>query len=158
MATTLPTQPHEPLSALPDAALAELVARGEPGAFDAVYRRHRAHLIAVAARVLGRGGDAEDAVQVAMLRAFLALSEGRRVPALRPWLARIAHNAALDMVAARRPSEPLGPAAEARTAVEGADATAARRDRVRGLVGDMRALPERQRRALALSALGLKIL
>lgn len=154
MAATLPTRPHEPLGALPDAALAELVARGEPGAFDAVDRRHRDHMIAVATRVLGRGGDAEDAVQVAMLRAYLALADGRRVPALRPWLARIAHNAALDMLAARRVSPRLGAAAECRAPVEGADATAARRDRVRALVDDMRALPERQRRALALSALG----
>jgi RNA polymerase sigma factor (sigma-70 family) len=48
------------------------------------------------ARITGSLIEGEDIVQEALARAFYALSLQTDVPPLRPWLFRIAHNAALD--------------------------------------------------------------
>ena len=52
--------------------------------------------------------DGEDAVQDAFARAFIALDELEEAPALRPWLFRIAHSRALDLMRSRaiRAAEP----------------------------------------------------
>jgi RNA polymerase sigma factor (sigma-70 family) len=50
------------------------------------------------ARLTGSVFDGEDIVQDALARAFYALSLLVDVPPLRPWLFRIAHNAALDFL------------------------------------------------------------
>lgn len=48
------------------------------------------------ARMTGSVIDGEDVVQEALLRAARALQSGSAVDTLRPWLFRIAHNAAMD--------------------------------------------------------------
>jgi RNA polymerase sigma-70 factor (ECF subfamily) len=48
------------------------------------------------ARLTGSVIDGEDIVQDALAKAFYALSFAADVPPLRPWLFRIAHNAAID--------------------------------------------------------------
>lgn len=48
------------------------------------------------ARLTGSVIDGEDIVQEALARAFYAISLTTELPPLRPWLFRIAHNAALD--------------------------------------------------------------
>jgi len=48
------------------------------------------------ARMTGSVADGEDIVQDTLARAYYALSELDELPALRPWLFRIAHNRALD--------------------------------------------------------------
>lgn len=48
------------------------------------------------ARLTGSVIEGEDIVQDALAKAFYALSLQSEMPALRPWLFRIAHNAALD--------------------------------------------------------------
>jgi RNA polymerase sigma-70 factor (ECF subfamily) len=50
------------------------------------------------ARLTGSVIEGEDIVQEALARAFYALSMAPEVPPLRPWLFRIAHNAALDFL------------------------------------------------------------
>ena len=50
------------------------------------------------ARLTGSVIDGEDIVQDTLARAFYALSLSAEVPPLRPWLFRIAHNAALDFL------------------------------------------------------------
>jgi RNA polymerase sigma factor (sigma-70 family) len=50
------------------------------------------------ARLTGSVIDGEDIVQDALAKAFYALSLSPEVPPLRPWLFRIAHNAALDFL------------------------------------------------------------
>jgi RNA polymerase sigma factor (sigma-70 family) len=64
------------------------------------------------ARLMGSVIDGEDVVQDTFTRAFLALgelSELDEVPSLRPWLFRIAHNRALDLLRSRaiRAAEPI---------------------------------------------------
>jgi RNA polymerase sigma-70 factor (ECF subfamily) len=59
------------------------------------------------ARLTGSVIDGEDIVQEALAKAFYALSQSPEMPPLRPWLFRIAHNAALDFLKshARRRTE-----------------------------------------------------
>jgi RNA polymerase sigma-70 factor (ECF subfamily) len=50
------------------------------------------------ARLTGSVIEGEDIVQDTLAKAFYALSQSAEVPPLRPWLFRIAHNAALDFL------------------------------------------------------------
>ncbi len=50
------------------------------------------------ARLTGSVIEGEDIVQDTLARAFYALSLSEEVPPLRPWLFRIAHNAAMDFL------------------------------------------------------------
>src|SRR5215470_1764475 len=50
------------------------------------------------ARLTGSVIEGEDIVQETLARAFYALSLSEEVPPLRPWLFRIAHNAAMDFL------------------------------------------------------------
>jgi RNA polymerase sigma-70 factor (ECF subfamily) len=62
----------------------------------------------------GSVADGEDVVQETLARAYYELSQLTALPALRPWLFRIAHNRAIDhwRHEAYRVSEPLDAAAE----------------------------------------------
>jgi RNA polymerase sigma-70 factor (ECF subfamily) len=53
--------------------------------------------------------DGEDVVQDTMARALVALGEIEEIPPLRPWLFKIAHNRALDLLRSRalRKTEPI---------------------------------------------------
>ena len=53
--------------------------------------------------------DGEDVVQDTLARALVALDEAGETPQLRPWLFRIAHNRALDLLRSRslRKAEPI---------------------------------------------------
>jgi RNA polymerase sigma factor (sigma-70 family) len=61
------------------------------------------------ARLMGSVIDGEDIVQDTLVRAFMALPDLEYMPPLRPWLFRIAHNRALDVLRAGavRRSEPI---------------------------------------------------
>jgi len=90
-----------------------------------LYRDRRAELLALAdelrpelhrycARLMGSVIDGEDVVQDTLVRAFVALQDLEEVPPLRPWLFRIAHNRALDLLRGRavRMTEPIDAAAD----------------------------------------------
>jgi RNA polymerase sigma factor (sigma-70 family) len=66
------------------------------------------------ARLMGSVIDGEDVVQDAFARAFVALGELEEDAPLRPWLFRIAHNRALDLLRSRavRAAEPIEAAHE----------------------------------------------
>jgi RNA polymerase sigma factor (sigma-70 family) len=84
-----------------DSALAERVTGGDEAAFDVLYERHRAVVLAVAMGVLGTTHDAEDATQETF--SALAVALRTKPPAeLRPWLIRVARNAAIDTTRRRR--------------------------------------------------------
>jgi RNA polymerase sigma factor (sigma-70 family) len=84
-----------------DSALAERVTGGDESAFDVLYERHRAVVLAVAMGVLGTSHDAEDATQETF--SALAVALRTKPPAeLRPWLIRVARNAAIDTTRRRR--------------------------------------------------------
>lgn len=88
----------------------ELVRRAVGGDLDAFGRlvdRHHPVVARVTTRMVG-AGEAEDVSQDAFLRAFHRLEQFRGQAPFRSWLLRIAHNAALDHLARRRP-EPVDP-------------------------------------------------
>jgi RNA polymerase sigma-70 factor (ECF subfamily) len=66
------------------------------------------------ARLMGSVIDGEDVVQDTLLRALVALQDLDDLPPLRPWLFRVAHNRALDLLRGRlvRQAEPLDAAPE----------------------------------------------
>ena len=66
------------------------------------------------ARLMGSVIDGEDVVQDTLARAFVALQDLEDAPPLRPWLFRIAHNRALDLLRGRavRRAEPLDAASD----------------------------------------------
>lgn len=77
------------------------------------FDERRAHLQAVAFRMLGSASEAEDAVQEAWLR--LGRSDGRDVENLGGWLTTVVARICLDMLRARksRREEPLTPEPDA---------------------------------------------
>jgi RNA polymerase sigma factor (sigma-70 family) len=74
----------------------------------------RGELHRYCARLMGSVIDGEDVVQDALARALAALGEIEEMPQLRPWLFKIAHNRALDLLRSRsvRKVEPIEAASE----------------------------------------------
>jgi RNA polymerase sigma factor (sigma-70 family) len=99
------------------------------------------------ARMTGSVFDGEDVVQDTLARAYFALAEMERPPALRPWLFRIAHNAAMDFLRRyeRRNVEVVAEVPESASDERGADP-----DLVKAALAVFAALPPQQRSALAL--------
>ncbi len=66
------------------------------------------------ARLMGSVLDGEDVVQDTLVRAFAALQDLEETLPLRPWLFRIAHNRALDLLRGRavRKAEPIDAASD----------------------------------------------
>lgn len=99
----------------PDELLVRRAQRGDRFAFEALVERHQDRLYTLAARVLGSREDAADAVQEALVRAWLALPKFRRDARFSTWLYRICMNAAYDARSRRRlsaveePPEPADP-------------------------------------------------
>jgi RNA polymerase sigma-70 factor (ECF subfamily) len=80
---------------------------GERDAFGELVARHGGAVHRVAWRVLRSADDAEDAAQEAFVRAWRALPAFDQSREFRPWMLRIAANAAITMRSARRDHEPL---------------------------------------------------
>ncbi|MFC5583046.1 sigma-70 family RNA polymerase sigma factor [Rhodanobacter terrae] len=75
----------------------------------AVADQLRPELHRYGARLMGSVIDGEDVVQDTLVRALVALQDLEEAPPLRPWLFRIAHNRALDLLRSRavRMAEPI---------------------------------------------------
>jgi RNA polymerase sigma-70 factor (ECF subfamily) len=83
-------------------ALVAGLKRHDPSACEAIVRAHGPALLAVARRILRHEEDARDAVQDAFLSAFRAADAFAGAARLSTWLHRIAVNAALMKMRARR--------------------------------------------------------
>ena len=135
---------------LSDESLGSRLASGEAAAFDELYRRYVHRLAAYGAHLLGDGAAGEDVAQATMLKAYGALRDGRVPDRMKPWLYRIAHNVAIDLVVRRREWPPTAELPE-RGSTDPAPIAGA-------LVAALAALPERQRRVYILRELhGLRI-
>lgn len=88
----------------PDEPLVRRAQRGDRFAFEQLVERHQSRLYTLAARTLGSRADAEDAVQEALLRAWLGLPKFRGGARFSTWLYRIGLNAAHDQRLKRRDS------------------------------------------------------
>src|SRR3954447_2892901 len=134
---------------LSDEQLGGRLATGEAAAFDELYRRYVHRLAAYGSHLLGDPAAGDDVAQATLLKAYGALRAGRVPDKMRPWLFRIAHNSAIDLVVGRRelPAAEL-PEVPSRDAEPLAGA----------LVTALAALPERQRRVFVLRELhGMRI-
>jgi RNA polymerase sigma factor (sigma-70 family) len=82
--------------------------------FLALAGELRPELHRYCARLMGSVIDGEDVVQDTFARALVALGEIEEMPRIRPWLFRIAHNRALDLLRSRagRKAEPIEAAAD----------------------------------------------
>lgn len=85
-----------------EAQLLRRAAGGDERAFRALVEPELARLYTLAARVLGSGDEAQDAVQDALLRAWRALPRFRGEASFGTWLYRIVLNAARDRAARPR--------------------------------------------------------
>lgn len=133
------------------ARLTRAAAAGDPRAFEEIFRAYHQEIYRYCLAILHDVGDAEDAMQATMAAALRALPGEEREIALKPWLYRVAHNEAISVLRRRRDSvapEDLPESGEASAAED-----AERRERLRALVTDLNALPERQRGALVMREL-----
>jgi RNA polymerase sigma factor (sigma-70 family) len=130
-----------------DARLAELASLDNDAAFEALVKRYRAPLLRACRRFLPND-RAEDAVQHAFLRAHQALLRNGPPERFRPWLHKIAVNAALGLTSEHEETLPLD--AERVDGVEQPDEAIERRDQLSATVGAIHSLPVGQRRALVL--------
>jgi RNA polymerase sigma factor (sigma-70 family) len=134
---------------LSDENLGSRLASGEAAAFDELYRRYAHRLAAYGSHLLGDAASGEDVAQAAMLKAYGALRNGRLPHKMKPWLYRIAHNAAIDLVARRR---------ELSTETLPEQSAGEREPFAGALVEALATLPDRQRRVYVLREVhGLRI-
>jgi len=141
------------LRRLSDERLSGRLASGEAAAFDELYRRYVHRLAAYGGHLLGDAAAGEDVAHVALMNAYQALRAGKLPTHVRPWLYRIAHNAAIDTLTRRREL----PLADVRSVAEEEDTRS--QPAARGaLLAALAELPERQRRAYVLRELhGLRV-
>jgi RNA polymerase sigma factor (sigma-70 family) len=150
---TLPARPARvvPWARLGDELLAGRAGDGNDAAFTALYERYYGPLLGYTRSILLDAEDARDATQNALESALRALPAREPGRPLRPWLYKIAHNEAIDIMRRRRPQTQLSPASE--PTVPGPEVDVEQRGRLEQLVDDLRSLPKRQRGALVMREL-----
>jgi RNA polymerase sigma factor (sigma-70 family) len=159
-----------PLARQPDERLLELVREGQERAFEVLVQRYRGSLLRYCRRFSLPEARAEDVLQQAFLNAWLSIRSGAKVREVRPWLFRIVHNIALNVVRAERLRAGIGTAGhaslgaglsapqEAETAVVSLDwarcPPAEDRMRAHEVLAGIAELPVSQREALVRTAMG----
>jgi RNA polymerase sigma factor (sigma-70 family) len=138
------------LSSQSDERLVDLVRAGCDPAFEAIVARYRRPLLRYCSRLLPEE-RAEDAVQQAFINAYRSIKHSPAELDLRPWLYRIAHNAALDCL--RDLALRYERLSEHWDGVERPDQVVERRQGVREVLAAVQRLPDRQRDAIVLRAL-----
>ena len=134
----------------PDLELVARVARGDPAAVQALVARKLPRILALARRMLGDAGEAEDVAQEVFIRAWKQAPRwtsgaGR----FDTWMHRVALNLCYDRLRRRRetpmaePPEQADPASGAEQGLQDADLS-------RRVEAAVAALPERQREAVVL--------
>lgn len=101
-----------------DAAVVKRCLGGDHEAYEVIVLRYQRPLFNVALRMLGDAEDARDATQTAFLKAYQHL--GTYDPSQRffSWIYRILKNECLNVLRARRPTEPVSPGAAGGTAAD----------------------------------------
>jgi RNA polymerase sigma-70 factor, ECF subfamily len=81
--------------------------RREPGAFEALVRRHQGPLFNFCLRMLGQSEDAADVAQETFVQLYSHLGRLDAAEPIAPWLFRVARNRCIDVIRRRR-TVPLG--------------------------------------------------
>jgi RNA polymerase sigma factor (sigma-70 family) len=150
--TTLPALrgPSALLRLQSDERLIAMIRRGQHAAFETLFARYHARLLAFCRHMLGSKEDAEDVLQEVFAAAFNAILADQREINVRPWLYRIARNRSLNHL---RKASAIGVDSMDVHFAEGGISTGEkvmRRESFRQLIEDVQELPETQRTALLL--------
>jgi RNA polymerase sigma factor (sigma-70 family) len=133
-----------------DERLIAMIRRGHHAAFETLFARYHARLLAFCRHMLGSKEDAEDVLQEVFTAAFNAILADEREINVRPWLYRIARNRSLNHL---RKATAIGVDSMDVHFAEGGISTGEkvmRRESFRQLIEDVQQLPETQRTALLL--------
>jgi RNA polymerase sigma factor (sigma-70 family) len=133
-----------------DSRLLAYAHAGHERAFEALVQRYRRPLLGYCRRLLLSEERAEDALQQALLQAWLALRSGTEVNDVKPWLFRIVHNAALN--ALRVSGYDYCKLSESLSGANAPQEDLDRRIAVREALAGLAALPQMQREALLRTA------
>src|SRR5271167_145585 len=90
-----PGIPTRLLATQSDDRLLALVGQGHERAFEAIVHRYRKPLLGYCRRLRLEDARAEDIVQLALLKSWIAVREGSEVRDLKAWLYRVVHNTAV---------------------------------------------------------------
>ena len=134
----------------PDQELVARVGRGDPAAVQALMARKLPRMLALAKRMLGDAGEAEDVAQEVFVRAW------RQAPVWKPgagrfdtWMHRVALNLCYDRLRRRR-EHTVAEMPEQIDPSPGAERGLETRDVARQVDAALAALPSRQREAVVL--------
>jgi RNA polymerase sigma-70 factor, ECF subfamily len=147
------------LRSLADEDLMQLMRRGDPHAFEAVYDRHSGAAFSLAYRMVGRGNVAEDVVQEAFLSIWRSGARYERARgSVRTWVLGIVHHRAIDQlrrssVHDKRRASDEG-LEERLESGERTDVEVARRDEARAIRSAMESLPPEQSHVIELAYFG----
>ena len=137
------------ITVVEESSLITQAQQGDRDAFAELVYRHRAGAINVVYRMCGDGNLAEDAAQVAFIRAWQNLPKFQPRAAFRSWLYRIAINAARDMLRREKPGVDIDDLSLASPANK-VEAHVEQRERARRVRQAVLSLPEASRAALVL--------
>jgi RNA polymerase sigma-70 factor (ECF subfamily) len=129
-----------------DAAVVARCLAGEHNAYEAIVTRYQKGLFNVALRMLGNYEDARDATQTAFIKAYEHLDSFDPEQRFFGWVYRILKNECLNVLRARRPSEPVSLELPAR---QGGDPVEAR-ERHQAIQAALLALPVEYREVVVL--------
>src|SRR5512140_1543085 len=127
-----------------------MIRRGSSVAFEVLFSRYHARLLAFCRHLLSSREDAEDVLQEVFAAAFNAMTADDRPINVRPWLYRIARNRSLNHL---RRIQAVGVDSMDLHLSDYGASTADKvheREEFRLLVGDIHELPETQKTALVL--------
>jgi RNA polymerase sigma factor (sigma-70 family) len=144
------TRPSKLLRLQKDDRLIAMMRNGQERAFEALFERYHARLLAFCHHMLSSREDAEDVLQEVFVAAHNAILADNRTLKVRPWLYRIARNRCLNHL--RKPVPEGQDSMDVHPHENGAS-TAERvqnREEFRQLLTDVQTLPETQRTALLL--------
>jgi RNA polymerase sigma-70 factor (ECF subfamily) len=147
------------LRTLADEDLMQLMRRGDPRAFEAVYERHSGAAFSLAYRMVGRGNVAEDVVQEAFLSIWRSGARYERARgSVRTWVLGIVHHRAIDQlrrssVHSKRRASDEG-LEERLESGERTDLEVARRDEAQAIRTAMESLPPEQSHVIELAYFG----
>jgi RNA polymerase sigma factor (sigma-70 family) len=140
------------LGAQSDQRLAALAAAGHERAFETLVHRYRRPLLRYCRRMGLNDARADDVLQQAFLRAWLAFARQTDVRDVRAWLYRIVHNAAVNaMRGGGEHHSELTDAIQTAASVN-RESELQRRIAVRDALTDVAALPQMQQQAIFLTA------
>ena len=147
------------LSSLADEDLMQLVRRADPDAFAVVYERHSGSAYALAYRMTGTRGAAEDVTQEAFLSVWRSGARfDRNRGSVRTWVLGIVHHRAIDALrrgkVRDRPRVDDEDAAEKLAAPEDTELEVARREEAATVRRALEVLPAEQVQVIELAYFG----